>query len=40
MIRLLFISLLFVSCKGNTTQLAKTEAISYQVQVEQVKTDD
>ena len=39
MIRLLFISLLFVSCKGNTTQLAKTEAISYQVQVEQVKTD-
>ena len=39
MVRVLFISLLFVSYKGNTTQLAKTEAISYQVQVEQVKTD-
>lgn len=39
MIRLLFISLLFVSCQGNTTQMAKTEAISYQTQVEQVKSD-
>lgn len=39
MIRLLFISLLFVSCQGNTTQMAKTEAISYQTQVEQVTSD-
>jgi len=39
MIRLLLISLLFVSCKGNTTQTAKNNAISYQVQYEQVKSD-
>ncbi len=39
MIRLLLISLLFVSCKGNTTEMAKSNAISYQVQYEQVKSD-
>jgi tetratricopeptide (TPR) repeat protein len=39
MIRLLLISLLFVSCKDNTTQTAKNNAISYQVQYEQVKSD-
>ena len=39
MIRLLFISLLFVSCKGSTTQTANIEVVSYQAQVEQVKTD-
>ena len=39
MIRLLFISLLFVSCNGNTTEMAKTNAIKYQKQYEQVKSD-
>jgi hypothetical protein len=39
MIRLLFISFLFVSCNGNTTQLANTDALTYQVQVEQAKPD-
>ena len=39
MIRLLMISLLFVSCKGNTTQIAKAEAINYYSQIEQVKSD-
>jgi tetratricopeptide (TPR) repeat protein len=39
MTRLLFISLLFVSCKGNTTQAVNAEAISYQVQVKQVQSD-
>ena len=39
MIRLLMISLLFVSCKGNTTQIAKAEAINYSVQIEQIKSD-
>jgi len=33
------ISLLFVSCKGNTTQIAKAEAINYSVQIEQIKSD-
>lgn len=39
MIRLLIISLLFVSCKGSTTQIAKSEAINYFSQIEQVKSD-
>jgi len=39
MIRLLMISFLFVSCKGNTTQTAKLNAVSYQVQVKQVQND-
>lgn len=39
MIRLFFISLLFVSSKGNATQMANTVVVSYQVQLEQVKTD-
>ncbi|MDC9722644.1 MAG: hypothetical protein PSN34_07705 [Urechidicola sp.] len=39
MIRLLLISLLFVSCKGNTTEIAKVEAISYSAQIEQIKSD-
>lgn len=39
MIRLLMISLLFVSCKGNTTQIAKAEAINYSVQLGQIKSD-
>jgi len=39
MIRILFISLLFVSCKGNTAQMTNTEAMSYHFQVEQVKSD-
>ncbi len=33
------ISLLFFSCKGNTTEIAKTEAINYSVQIEQIKSD-
>ena len=39
MIRFLLISLLFVSCTGNTSQEAKAEIISYQKQVEGVKYD-
>lgn len=39
MIRLLFISLLFVSYQGNATQMSKTEATSYQTQVEQVEPE-
>jgi len=39
MIRLLLISLLFVSCKGNTTEIAKVEAINYSAQIEQIKSD-
>jgi len=39
MIRLLIISLLFVSCKGNTTEIAKVEAISYSAQIGQIKSD-
>jgi len=39
MIRILMISLLFISCKGNKTQIAKVEAISYSEQIEQVKSD-
>ena len=39
MIRLLFISLLFISCKGNATETAKAEAINYPVQIEQIKSD-
>ncbi|OQX97434.1 MAG: hypothetical protein B6I20_12655 [Bacteroidetes bacterium 4572_117] len=33
------ISLLFVSCKGNGTQIAKAEAINYSSQIEQVSSD-
>ena len=39
MIRLLLISLLFISCKGNATQIEKVKPISYITQIEQVKTD-
>ncbi len=39
MIRLLLISLLFISCKENTTQTAKQEAVSYYVQAKQTKQD-
>jgi len=39
MIRLLFISLLFVSCTGNTTQKSNSEIISYQKQIESFKSD-
>jgi len=39
MIRLLFISLLFVSCKGNATKIVKKEAISYQIQVAELQSD-
>ena len=38
-IQLLLISLLFGSCKGSTTQIAKAEAITYSVQMKQVKSD-
>lgn len=37
MIRLLLLSLLFISCKGNTTQTVS--AVSYYKQVEQLKSD-
>lgn len=33
------ILLFFVSCKGNTTQIAKAEAINYSVQIGQIKSD-
>lgn len=39
MIRLLFISLLFVSCKGNTTGIDKSQIVSYQVQAESIQKD-
>jgi len=39
MIRILIISLLFVSCKGKTTETAKMEAINYSIQIEQIKSD-
>ena len=39
MIRLLLISLLFVSCNGNTMQTAKQDAVNYYVQVEQTQQD-
>ena len=39
MIRLLFISLLFVSCTGNATQKANSEIVSYQKQIEGFKPD-
>ncbi len=37
--RLLLILLLFVFCKGNTTEIAKVEAINYSAQIEQIKSD-
>lgn len=39
MIRLLFISLLFVSCKGNTTGFDKSQIVSYQAQTQSVQQD-
>ena len=39
MIRLLFISLLFISCKGNTTEIDKSQIVSYQVQAESIQKD-
>ncbi len=39
MIRLLFISLLFVSCKGNTTGFDKSQIVSYQVQAQSIQQD-
>jgi pentatricopeptide repeat protein len=39
MIRLLLISLLFASCKGNSTEIAQKEAKSYITQIKQVKSD-
>ena len=40
MIRLLFISLLFVSCNGNTKRIAKQETTNYYVQAEEVQKQD
>ncbi len=37
--RLLFISLLFVSCKGNTTDFNKSQIISYQAQTQSIQQD-
>jgi tetratricopeptide (TPR) repeat protein len=39
MIRLLFISLLFITCKGNTTGFDKSKIVSYQAQVQTIKQD-
>jgi len=39
MIRLLFISLLFVSCKGNTTNFDKSQIVSYQSQTQSIQQD-
>lgn len=39
MIRLLFIPLLFLSCKGNTAQDRNTDAVSYQTQLTQLQSD-
>jgi len=39
MIRLLFISLLFISCKGNTTEIDKSQIVSYQVQLQTIQQD-
>ena len=39
MIRLLFISLFFISCKGNTTEIDKSQIVSYQVQAESIQQD-
>ncbi|MCF6298158.1 MAG: hypothetical protein L3J08_09295 [Flavobacteriaceae bacterium] len=39
MIRLLFISLLFVSCKGNTTDFNKSQIVSYQAQTQSTQQD-
>ncbi len=39
MIRLLFISLLFVSCKGNTTEINKSQIVNYQTQVQSIQKD-
>ena len=39
MIRLLIISLLLISCKGNTTEIAKVKAVGYPAQIEQIKPD-
>lgn len=39
MIRLLFIPLFFISCNGKSSQPANSTSISYEVQVEKVKSD-
>ena len=39
MIRLLFISLFFISCQGNATETENLQAISYQAQIKEVKAD-
>ncbi len=39
MIRVLFISLLFISCKGNTTEIDKSQIISYQEQAQSIQQD-
>jgi len=39
MIRLLFISLLFISCKGNATEFDKSKIVSYQTQVQSIQQD-
>lgn len=39
MIRLLFISLLFISCGGNISEYDKSQIVSYQAQVETIKQD-
>ncbi len=39
MIRLLIISLILFSCKGNAIQEAKSEATRYSAQIEQIKSD-
>lgn len=39
MIRLIFISLLFVSCKGNTTGSDKSQIVSYQAQTQSIQQD-
>ncbi len=39
MIRLLFISLFFISCQGNATKTENLQAISYQAQTKEVKAD-
>ncbi len=39
MIRLLIFPLLFISCKGSSTEFDKAEAISYQVQIREIQPD-
>jgi len=39
MIRLLFISLLLISCTGNTTEFNKSQIVSYQAQIQSIQQD-